>query len=93
LRNQAAFGRHRTTVPLYWKRPHFVIIDTPPQLGVLTINALVACTDVLIPYSLTTYSLIGVSVLERTMQELDDNLDLRCPSSACLHAWMTTHGD
>lgn len=57
----------------------FVMIDTPPQLGVLTINALVACTDVLIPFSLTTYSLIGVSILERTMQELRDNLDLKLP--------------
>lgn len=57
----------------------FVVIDTPPQLGVLTINALVACTDVLIPFSLTTYSLIGVGILEKTMQELRDNLDLKLP--------------
>ncbi len=57
----------------------FVVIDTPPQLGVLTINALVACTDVLIPFSLTTYALIGVGILEKTMQELRDNLDLKLP--------------
>ncbi len=57
----------------------FVIIDTPPQLGVLTINALVACTNVLVPFSLTTYALIGVSILEKTMQELRDNLDLELP--------------
>ena len=57
----------------------FVIIDTPPQLGILTINALVACTEVLIPFSLTTYALIGVSILEQTMQELRDNLDLKLP--------------
>lgn len=57
----------------------FIVIDTPPQLGVLTINALVACTDVLIPFSLTTYSLIGVGILEKTMQELRDNLDLKLP--------------
>lgn len=57
----------------------FIIIDTPPHLGVLTINALIACTDVLIPFSLTTYSLIGVGILEKTMQELRDNLDVRLP--------------
>lgn len=57
----------------------FIIIDTPPHLGVLTINALVACTDVLIPFSLTTYSLIGVGILEKTMQELRDNLDVKLP--------------
>jgi chromosome partitioning protein len=57
----------------------FIIIDTPPHLGVLTINALIACTDVLIPFSLTTYSLIGVGILEKTMQELRDNLDVALP--------------
>ena len=57
----------------------FIIIDTPPHLGVLTINALIACTDVLIPFSLTTYSLIGVGILKKTMQELRDNLDVHSP--------------
>jgi len=57
----------------------FIIIDTPPHLGVLTVNALIACTDVLIPFSLTTYSLIGVGILEKTMQELRDNLDVKLP--------------
>jgi chromosome partitioning protein len=57
----------------------YIVIDTPPQLGVLTINALVACTDVMIPFSLTTYSLIGIGILEKTMQELRDNLDLKLP--------------
>ena len=57
----------------------FIIIDTPPHLGVLTINALIACTDVLIPFSLTTYSLIGVGILKKTMQELRDNLDVSLP--------------
>src|SRR5260370_34325278 len=56
-----------------------VVMVTPPQLGGLTINALVACTDVLIPFSLTTYSLIGGGILEQTMQELRDNLDLKLP--------------
>src|SRR5258708_4077207 len=57
----------------------FILIDTPPHLGVLTVNALIACTDVLIPFSLTTYSLIGVGILDRTMQELRDNLDVKLP--------------
>jgi chromosome partitioning protein len=34
---------------------------------------------VLIPFSLTTYSLIGVGILEKTMQELRDNLDVSLP--------------
>jgi len=57
----------------------FVLIDTPPNLGVLTVNAFVASTDVVIPIALTTYALIGISILERTMQELRDNLDVQLP--------------
>lgn len=57
----------------------YVLIDTPPNLGVLTVNALIACTDVLIPIALTTYALIGINILEKTMQELRDNLDVTLP--------------
>jgi len=57
----------------------YVLIDTPPNLGVLTVNAFIACTDVVIPIALTTYALIGISILEKTMQELRDNLDVTLP--------------
>jgi chromosome partitioning protein len=57
----------------------YIFIDTPPNLGLLTVNALIACTDVIIPLSLTTYALIGISILEKTMQELRDNLDVSLP--------------
>ncbi len=57
----------------------YVLIDTPPNLGVLTVNAFIACTDVIIPIALTTYALIGISILENTMQELRDNLDVQLP--------------
>ena len=57
----------------------YILIDTPPNLGVLTVNAFIACTDVIIPIALTTYALIGISILEKTMQELRENLDVRLP--------------
>jgi len=57
----------------------YVLIDTPPNLGVLTVNAFMASTDVIIPIALTTYALIGINILERTMQELRENLDVRLP--------------
>lgn len=56
-----------------------MLIDTPPNLGVLTINAFIASTDVIIPIALTTYALIGINILERTMQELRENLDVKLP--------------
>lgn len=57
----------------------YVLIDTPPNLGVLTVNAFMACTDVIIPIALTTYALIGIGILESTMQELRENLDVELP--------------
>ena len=57
----------------------FILIDTPPNLGVLTVNAFIACDSVIIPIALTTYALIGISILEQTMQELRDNLDVELP--------------
>lgn len=57
----------------------FVLIDTPPTLGVMTVNALVACTDVIIPIALTTYALLGITILENTMHELRENLDIQLP--------------
>ena len=49
---------------------HFVIIDTPPNLGLLTINALVAATDLIIPVYLKLFGLVGVRILNRTLETL-----------------------
>jgi chromosome partitioning protein len=75
-------GRERKLArSLYSVRENYdyIFIDTPPNLGLLTVNALIACTDVIIPLSLTTYALIGIGILEKTMQELRDNLDVALP--------------
>jgi len=57
----------------------YILIDTPPNLGIVTINAFIACTDVIIPIALTTYALIGITILERTIAELRENLDVSLP--------------
>ncbi len=54
----------------------FVIIDTPPSLGILTVNALVASHEVLIPVGMSTFALIGLGLLEDTLVQLKENLDL-----------------
>ena len=46
----------------------YIIIDTPPALSVLTINALTACTGVIIPAQADIYSLQGISQLNNTIQ-------------------------
>jgi chromosome partitioning protein len=45
----------------------YILIDTPPALGVLTINALTACTGAIIPAQADTYSLQGISQLYATI--------------------------
>lgn len=46
----------------------YIIIDTPPALSVLTINALTACTGAIIPAQADIYSLQGISQLNSTIQ-------------------------
>lgn len=46
----------------------YIIIDTPPALGILTINALTACDSVIIPAQADIYSLQGVEQLAETMK-------------------------
>ncbi len=53
-----------------------VLIDTPPALGILTQNALAAAHSVLIPVSLTEFSLIGMDKLDATIADLREQLDL-----------------
>lgn len=46
----------------------YVIIDTPPSLGILTINALTACSGIIIPAGADIYSLQGISQLKGTIE-------------------------
>lgn len=45
----------------------YIIIDTPPALGILTVNALTACTKAIIPAQADIYSFQGVSQLYKTI--------------------------
>jgi chromosome partitioning protein len=57
----------------------FVIIDTPPSLGLLTINAFTAAHSVLIPMQCEYYALEGLAQLYKTIQFVrqKSNPDLR----------------
>ena len=44
-----------------------VIIDTPPQLGLLMLNALTAASEVIIPFTPDRYSLAGIAQLTDTI--------------------------
>jgi chromosome partitioning protein len=53
----------------------FAIIDCPPSLGMLTINALTAADTVLIPIQCEYYALEGLGQLVKTIDLVRDNLN------------------
>src|SRR5947207_11487112 len=53
----------------------FVLIDTPPSLGILTINALVASDGVIVPVQCEYLSLRGLVQLENTLTMIRENLN------------------
>jgi chromosome partitioning protein len=53
----------------------FVLVDTPPSLGLLTINSLTAADGVIVPVQCEYLSLRGLAQLERTLELVRENLN------------------
>lgn len=46
----------------------YIILDTPPALGILTVNALTACNSAIIPAQPETFSIQGIGLLNETIK-------------------------
>lgn len=53
----------------------YVLVDCPPALNILTVNALAAADGVLIPVQCEYYSLEGLAALTRTIDRIRDSLN------------------
>ena len=58
-------------------RYDYILVDTPPSLGLLTINAFVAATGVVVPVQTEYLSLRGLVQLENTLAMVRENLNPR----------------
>ena len=56
-------------------RYEYILIDTPPSLGLLTINALTASEGVIVPVQCEYLSLRGLLQLEKTLEMIRENLN------------------
>ena len=56
-------------------RYDYILVDTPPSLGLLTINAFVAATGVIVPVQCEYLSLRGLVQLENTLAMVRENLN------------------
>jgi chromosome partitioning protein len=63
---------------------HYVFIDCPPSLGLLTINAFVAAQEVLIPIQCEYYALEGLSQLLTNIQLIERHLNPQLKVSTIL---------
>jgi cellulose biosynthesis protein BcsQ len=53
----------------------YILIDTPPSLGLLTINALAAADQVIIAISISLFALKGLAQLQETIARVRESLD------------------
>ncbi len=67
----------KEALELIRKKYDFIIIDSPPSLGLLTVNALTAANKTIIPVQCEYYALEGLADLLQTIQLVNSNLKTR----------------
>lgn len=62
-------------------RYHYIIIDSPPSLGLLTLNALTACDEIIVPLQAEYLAMRGMrfllDIIEHVQQKVNPHLKIR----------------
>jgi len=74
-RLRRALRAHLRTLRPGDSRPEVVLIDCPPSLGLITLNALVAARELLVPIQCEYYALEGLGQLVRTVEMVTQHLN------------------
>ena len=69
---EMALRRKMSATPSRWD---YVLIDTPPTLGILTLNALTAAREVIVPVTAHVLALAGVAQLMETIAVVRERLN------------------
>ncbi|MBT6523822.1 MAG: ParA family protein, partial [Methylococcales bacterium] len=72
------------------ERYDFILIDCPPSLNMLTLNALVAADSVLIPMQCEYYALEGLSALMETLRNIQDTVNSNLKLEGILRTMVDT---
>lgn len=62
----------------------FVIIDTSPYLGVLSLNAFLASTHIIVPMHVDSFSLKGARILKQVLDDVSDEIESQIPVAGVL---------
>ena len=75
LRGENRENQLKNSISEIHKNYEFILIDCPPSLNMLTINALVAATGVVIPMQCEYYALEGLTALMETISAIRSELN------------------
>ncbi|MCE7936993.1 sporulation initiation inhibitor Soj [bacterium] len=57
----------------------YIIVDTPPSLGLMGINSMIAAGEVFVPVGIGAFALLGIGILEDTVAQIHDNMEMETP--------------
>ncbi len=69
--------RLRNCIDQMAQKYHYIVIDCPPNIGVLTLNALNACYEVIVPVEPSVFSLQGLAKLMETINSVERKRDYK----------------